>query len=492
MKLRLALILLFLCGLSLAQTVVTGTIVDPNGNPYANGTASAYTVAGTGQATQYTSPVATSAAGFFTLTIQPNVYIFTICAPPTQIGPLGNPTPTQVCFTSSPIVISGSALDISAQLNPLAIVIGPSGSGMGGGINTSAVLVNPSAPTQNVITPSNPTTQGLTINAPTGGAFNLDTLQVNDPSGNQVFAVDGNNDTVQIGNNSQGPATVNFAGGINSAFELSPDPYCVNYSQTGQVQICNLNGLIVFGQGGTQGQNYAPVLFPAQDYQNQQPFPNGWIPQTAAGGFLVQAPPIWNQNTTGTAGNLSGSPTLPSGVLASSGIPLANMPCSVHYRPIAGLSDQLTSAGTFATTASIAPTCLGVGAKLDIRAHGVLTTTGTASPQLNFQVNAGGTAGICPGVGSSITLSLNVTAKSWDLACVIQVNTMGAPGSSIAWGTWATPTSTGQVGATEFFNNSSTVSYNTSASQTLSIQETGVFVTGQTINLHALDIVVTQ
>ena len=113
--LQLALLIL-VSAASFAQVTVTGTVVDPNGNPFANGTATGQSVAASGQATYSTSPIATSATGFFTLNLQvAATWVFTICAPPVQLGPTVNPTPKQVCFTSQPITISGSG-DISASV----------------------------------------------------------------------------------------------------------------------------------------------------------------------------------------------------------------------------------------------------------------------------------------------------------------------------------------------------------------------------------------
>jgi hypothetical protein len=47
---------------------------------------------------------------------------------------------------------------------------------------------------------------------------------------------------------------------------------------------------------------------------------------------------------------------------------------------------------------------------------------------------------------------------------------------------------------TQAFSNQSTgtVSYTTSGSETVSVQETGTLVSGQTFNLTALDVTVTQ
>lgn len=119
-------------------TTVTGTIVDPQGNPYASGTVSAIKSVATGQ--NPGTPVAgtTSIVGTFSITLpSPASYIFTVCASPTQIGPTGNPTPTQVCFSNNtPIAVSGGSQDVSSSLNAVAKVLGPNITGVSGVVST--------------------------------------------------------------------------------------------------------------------------------------------------------------------------------------------------------------------------------------------------------------------------------------------------------------------------------------------------------------------
>lgn len=130
----LLLLLLFSPVLVRAQTTTTGTIVDPQGNPYSNGTASAQKSVSTGQVQPPPVNVTTNGSGTFSMTLpSPASYIFTICAPPTQIGPTGNPTPISVCFSNvTPISISGGSQDISSSLNAIAKVLGPNITGVSG------------------------------------------------------------------------------------------------------------------------------------------------------------------------------------------------------------------------------------------------------------------------------------------------------------------------------------------------------------------------
>lgn len=116
---------------AVAQTTVTATVVDPNTNPYANGTVSAQLAVSIGQASRSTTPSALDGTGFFSISLANGTYTFTVCAAPVNIGPLGNRTPQQVCFVSAPIVLSGGSVDVSATLNALAPIIGPRASGTG-------------------------------------------------------------------------------------------------------------------------------------------------------------------------------------------------------------------------------------------------------------------------------------------------------------------------------------------------------------------------
>jgi hypothetical protein len=170
-------------------------------------------------------------------------------------------------------------------------------------------------------------------------------------------------------------------------------------------------------------------------------------------------------------------------------------PCQTHYYPSSlPLSDQITTAGPFATTISVPTTCIGVGSLIVIRGHGVWTTGSTAGPHMNWEVNAGGTTGICPPVTASATNTINITNGYWDSTCYIQINTTGSSGTAVTWGSSTYNTNTGQNGTNTQSNfvNASTVTYNSSTAEPVSIQETGTMVASQTYNLTAFDIKVTQ
>lgn len=126
-------------------TTVTGTVADANANAYFPGTVSAFIQLNTGQplpagvpASGSIGPVATTSGGNFSVTVaSPFTWVFTICGVPVNIGPRGNSTPTQICFSTGPIAISGGSQSITGNL-PTVPVIGPGGSG--GGISSVSSL----------------------------------------------------------------------------------------------------------------------------------------------------------------------------------------------------------------------------------------------------------------------------------------------------------------------------------------------------------------
>jgi hypothetical protein len=147
-----------------------------------------------------------------------------------------------------------------------------------------------------------------------------------------------------------------------------------------------------------------------------------------------------------------------------------------------GSSDTLSAAGTFATTLSV-PAPAGVGSFIEINANGIYTTTVTASPAIALQVNAGGTTALCPEIGN-LQPQTNVTAGPWNLRCLIQIATTGAPGTAWAWGTDFASGSSGGSPIFKLLGNGATTSFTTTSAQTVSIQETATMVTGQTITLQ--------
>lgn len=151
-----------------------------------------------------------------------------------------------------------------------------------------------------------------------------------------------------------------------------------------------------------------------------------------------------------------------------------------------GSSDTLSAAGTFTTTLSV-PAPAGVGSIIEVNANGVYTTTATASPVITLQVNAGGTTAACPQIGNLLP-SINQTAGPWNLHCIFQIATTGAPGTAWPFGTVFNSGTAGGNALFKLMGNGATVSFTTTSPQTVSIQETGTFVAGQTITLQNLTI----
>ena len=155
-------------------------------------------------------------------------------------------------------------------------------------------------------------------------------------------------------------------------------------------------------------------------------------------------------------------------------------------------SDQITAAGAFATTCSVPATNLAVGAVIEVYIHGVWTTTATSSPKLNFEVNAGGTTGECPAASTAVALTASQTNGVFDGYCRIVIVTTGSSGTAIAGGNVQVENGAGAGGIPpEGFINASTVVYNTTISETVSVQETTAMVSGQTMNLQSLIVRVT-
>jgi len=150
-------------------------------------------------------------------------------------------------------------------------------------------------------------------------------------------------------------------------------------------------------------------------------------------------------------------------------------------------SDTLSAAGSFATTCSIPSTGLAIGSYLEIHAHGVYTTTATASPTFAIAINAGGTTGACPAAGT-VTLAVSITNGYWDATCYIQIQTLGNPGTADAYGTYASASNAGNSPVFKNFTNAAAVNYITTSAQTVTIRMPVAFVSGQTFTMLSLTV----
>lgn len=140
-KLRVWLLLVTLTPLAAAQfTLVSGTVTDPSGLPYANGTitptlisSGSPTLSGVAY-TPPTQPVGLSQVGGFAMQLADNTQLspggsqwqFLVCSAAGTVQPAGGSGP--ICFTTTALTISGSSQSITAQLTAAALsLLAPTG-----------------------------------------------------------------------------------------------------------------------------------------------------------------------------------------------------------------------------------------------------------------------------------------------------------------------------------------------------------------------------
>lgn len=155
---------------------------------------------------------------------------------------------------------------------------------------------------------------------------------------------------------------------------------------------------------------------------------------------------------------------------------------------VLGSSDTITTATTFATTCSVSG--LVQGSLLEIRAHGVFSGTGTASPVEIISVNAGGTTSICTHTGAN-TPPVTTANSPWDIYCFIHILTTGAPGTATTWGRDTITSASSQGGAVLdriYIQNAVSQSFTTNSAQTVSISLTSTPVAGQSFTLQELEV----
>lgn len=118
-------------------TIVTGTVIDPNGFPYAGGTIVATLVSPGGTSvtlngfayTPPATPAGLNSAGAFIIRLGDNSILspggtqwrFSVCSSIGTVQPAEGNGP--VCFTAGPLTISGSSQDISTTLQAAAVAL---------------------------------------------------------------------------------------------------------------------------------------------------------------------------------------------------------------------------------------------------------------------------------------------------------------------------------------------------------------------------------
>ena len=147
-----------------------------------------------------------------------------------------------------------------------------------------------------------------------------------------------------------------------------------------------------------------------------------------------------------------------------------------------GSSDTHSSAGDFATAYTVAANQPQY-THLRIKASGVSTTTGTASPLGSFIVKFGSTT-VCPNnLGGGAGMQTGRADYPWNVICTVDIATVGSTGTVIGNGEyniWAG----GQF--ISYGMGGPAVTLNTTTTQAITISETGVMVSGQTFTLQSL------
>jgi hypothetical protein len=231
-------------------TTVSGTVADPNGLPYANGTISAVlnisaspTLGGLPY-TPPTQPVGLSSAGSFVMLLADNTQLspggsqwkFQVCSGAGTIQPAGGNGP--VCFIAGPITISGASQNISAQLQAVALALS---SAIGGPASfssslTTSALIKDQTPqnlmlingTAGALSPPEYVTLyfGAFVSAPTvnnNNTFLIDTTDAgfedvqirSGPGGGAVRLFAGSGVAVDMFDISSGGATLSPGAGVN-------------------------------------------------------------------------------------------------------------------------------------------------------------------------------------------------------------------------------------------------------------------------------------
>jgi len=183
----LAAILLFASSAWAQFTTVTGTVVDPNGLAYANGTITPSLVTTASPTlnglayTPPTQPVGLNLAGSFTMRLADNTVLlpggttwnFLVCSAAGTVQPAGGKGP--VCFTVSGLTISGTSQNISSQLNAGAGLLSGGCIAANGNVSCPTLTLTPVATIQDT---SGNTLQfsganGISIGDFTGADFNI-------------------------------------------------------------------------------------------------------------------------------------------------------------------------------------------------------------------------------------------------------------------------------------------------------------------------------
>lgn len=474
------------------STVITASVIDPNGNPYANGSITAnihnpsnLIMLWSGsplQATTWSANANSSGAFSFTVPdlnfIAPATgvyYTFTVCANNPNGGIPGSGQPSNPCFTYTSLAcptagcITGNTIDLSTALSAIAPVLPSFGGGSGSVLHCG-------------------TAHAFTVYANTAGVtVTCDPNITSDLAGNEAA------NSITVVNNVTSPLfTSTGTGFLLGPFKTQTAPAnpqstfmtCWGDSTANQFKCVNPDGSNALPTGGS-----AVTLSTNGVNNTSQAVLNFINPSSFNGLTVAYSNPGGAGNETFTLGgtlNNSGL-TNPSVIVNGSTCTLGGT-CSVSGSApivVAGSSDTLTTAGTFSTQTSVTAGSISF---FEIRAHGILTTAATGSPLANMQVNAFGTTGICNHGAANNSLNASLTNDSWDIVCFVHILTTGAPGTATTWGadTASTGNTNGAFVSKAFPQNAVTVPATTTTAQTVSIQLVNTPIAGQSFTMQSL------
>lgn len=492
----LLLLSLVVPGVGSAQgTTISATgISDKNGNPY-TGTITPIQVVATGQPQTFYSPVALNSVGAFSAIVQSNVsYVFTVCSGPVQLGPTANPTPRQVCFTTpTPILVSGTSLDITAQLQAAASV---------------SPIFGPQIGSITSIGLSMPAEFNVSGSPVTGSSGTLTVTKANQ-SANTVYAGPASGSAAAPGFRAHVPADFpagsncganNFANGIGAALA----PNCA------QPSFSNLSGSIAVGQtplttlGDLLYVNSAPAL--ARLAGNTGTAKN-FLTQTGTG--AASAAPSWN-TIAGTdvpainlaaSGNGGVTGTLPVADLTagSSGQCVNTSGTSVVWGSCAGTAGVQVPSGGINTTSvtvnaavttlqglmtfSFASGALNTSAKsFRVWAFGNANAVNTTET-VSFELLINGSGGLV----ASFTPATSGIGLNWSLSATCTVTATGATGSVFCSADWDnTVGGTGPGGGAGILVTAASTNYGSvNLTGALSVQPAVSFTTASASNTAA-------
>jgi len=380
-------------------TTVTGTVVDPNGTPYAFGTISATLVLPGGTSptlgglpyTPPTQPTGLDKNGSFTLQLADNTQLqpggtqwnFTVCSALGTVQPAGGKGP--VCFSlAAPITISGSSQSISSNLNAVALAL-TSGSGASSPSSLSTFFTKfyGKAPQdygafgdwhiyQAAINNTSTTltcAQCVFTSADTGKTYEVIT------SANGVFPVTSQTGTITFLTST----TVQLSVAANAT--LAATRFGYGHNDTAAMQSW-VNGMCAASVGGV------PSLVHG-----------GYLPQ--GGYYITQVLPCTNTQSSGIVNNGGGSTSTNGECGSAASTQGFNLRCSVWITGIGFSSSTIyvATAGTFSWPTTSGTTQSGNACAFNIQNWDSVTLNGfgilfDGTPQ-NTTTVTGKVAGLC-------------------------------------------------------------------------------------------------